>query len=43
MKADAILMHRTRNVIALRAANGDNTIVQVSFFSQITRHKFIGV
>lgn len=29
MKADAILMHRNRNVIAVRAANGENTIVQV--------------
>jgi hypothetical protein len=29
MKADAILMHRTRNVIALRAQTGENTVVQV--------------
>lgn len=29
MKADAILMHRTKNVIAVRAQQGENTIVQV--------------
>lgn len=37
MKADAILMHRTRNVIAVRAASGENTIVQV--FDLDTRQK----
>ena len=31
MKADGILMHRERNVIAVRAAQGETaTIVQVS-------------
>lgn len=29
MKADSILMHKERNVIAVRAANGDATVVQV--------------
>lgn len=37
MKADAILMHRTRNVIAVRAANGEQTVVQV--FDLDTRQK----
>jgi len=32
MKADAILMHRVRNVIALRAAQGETTVVQVESF-----------
>lgn len=31
MKADGILMHRERNVIAVRAPQGDNaTVIQVS-------------
>lgn len=31
MKADAILMHRTKNVIAVRAQQGEtSTIIQVS-------------
>ena len=30
MKADAILMHRTKNIIAVRAQQGEQTIVQVS-------------
>jgi hypothetical protein len=30
MKADAILMHRTKNIVAVRAQQGENTIVQVS-------------
>ena len=29
MKADANLMHRERNVIAVRAAQGENTFIQV--------------
>ena len=31
MKADAILMHRSKNIIAVRAQTGDNTIIQVLF------------
>jgi hypothetical protein len=27
MKADAILMHRTKNIISVRAQQGENTIV----------------
>jgi len=30
MKADGILMHKSRNVIALRAMTGDNTVIQVT-------------
>jgi hypothetical protein len=31
MKADGIMMHRQKNIIALRAASGEtNTVVQVS-------------
>jgi hypothetical protein len=29
MKADAILMHRTKNIIAVRAQQGESTVVQV--------------
>jgi hypothetical protein len=29
MKADAILMHKQKNVIALRAQTGENTVIQV--------------
>ena len=29
MKADANLMHRTKNIIAVRAPQGENTIIQV--------------
>ena len=29
MKAEGILMHRTKNIIALRATSGANTIIQV--------------
>ena len=29
MKADAILMHRERNIIAVRAAQDEQTVVQV--------------
>lgn len=29
MKADSILMHKEKNIIAVRAANGDATVVQV--------------
>lgn len=31
MKVDAALMHKERNVIAVRAMQGENTLVQVSY------------
>lgn len=36
MKADGILMHKSRNVIALRAMTGDNTVIQVTIFTNLT-------
>lgn len=32
MKAEGILMHRSKNIIALRATQGTKTVFQVSFF-----------
>lgn len=29
MKADSILMHREKNIIAVRAAQGEQTVIQV--------------
>lgn len=40
MKADGILMHRERKVIAVRAPQGDNaTVIQVSISFQSTAQK----
>lgn len=33
MKAEGILMHRSKNIIALRATQGTKTVVQVSIFN----------
>ena len=34
MKADAILMHRSKNIIAVRAQQGENTVVQVRIYQK---------
>jgi len=39
MKADSILMHKERNVIAVRAQQGDATVVQVFDMEQSKKLK----
>jgi hypothetical protein len=35
MKAEGILMHRTQNIIALRASQGQKTVIQVSYIKVV--------
>ena len=39
MKADSVLMHRERNVIAVRAAQGESTVIQVFDIDQSKKLK----
>jgi hypothetical protein len=38
MKADSILMHREKNIIAVRAKPAANTVIQVSILTQLNEN-----
>lgn len=43
MKADAILMHKERNIIAVRALQGEQTVIQVFDMDATTKLKNVVV